>query len=166
MSDIQTLKNIFILYFIAADGIDQMGAVSHVMDAFSKYDERSIQLSYLMMGFYENFLLGSGFGGYAGYTRNIVAPWMYELTYFQILYNFGVIGTLVISIIFVSYFHMAFKQIGNISRFYSNDKGLFIGVLTLMIGAYSNPYLGSFDFLFIFGFLPYLTQTIRPNSKG
>jgi hypothetical protein len=48
---------------------------------------------------------------------------------------------------------------------------LLVGLLSFMVGVYSNPYLGSFDFLVYLGILPYLS-TFRhgfvdyPDQKG
>ncbi|MDH1213496.1 hypothetical protein N5C38_20915 [Pseudomonas chengduensis] len=122
--------------------------------AFSSEDERSIQGPYLIKGFIENPFFGSGFGGYAGYTRSETSPWLYEMTYHQLLFNLGVLG---ISILVALFGYYSFK-ICLFSRRLDSDAvylpSIAVGLLGLAIGSYSNPYLGSFDFLLLVGFLP------------
>lgn len=128
-----------------------------VQSAFSPEDERSIQSGYLIDGFLNYPVMGSGFGMSAGYLRSDVSPWLYELTYHQILFNFGVVGTSVIAGTAWYYFRQALR-VADPAR--STVKGAFellCGSVTFLIGTYSNPYLGSFDFLLVIAVLPLLS---------
>jgi hypothetical protein len=115
----------------------------------------------LYKSFTEYPIFGSGFGGYAGYTRNLETPWLYELTYFQLMYNFGVVGLFFIAVIFFIYIALAIKQLRIQNEFQTNDRALLVGLISFLIGTYSNPYLASFDFLLYLGMLPVLSQIYK-----
>jgi hypothetical protein len=105
----------------------------------------------------ESPVFGSGFGGYAGYQRNDLKPWTYELTYHTLLFNVGIVGAAFLLTLFSFYFLLA---IGLLSRFKEGSAipfGLLVAFCSLLAGAYSNPYLGGFDSLFFAGLLPYLS---------
>jgi hypothetical protein len=131
--------------------------VQHVEGAFSTTDERTIQKPFLVEGFESSPIIGLGFGSAVRYQRNQERPWIYELTYYQILLNAGVIGATILSVLFLYYgvlivdIFRRFKT-GSVIPF-----GLLVGVISLLIGASSNPYLGSFDLLFFLGFVPFLS---------
>ncbi len=145
----------------------QEDTLDFLLHAFSSEDQRSIQMQYLMQGFRDHFVFGSGFGGYAGYVRNDERPWLYELTYFQILFNFGIIGSSIFAILFGFVFFKALRLVQHCQgRIYSGSIAILIGVLAVMIGAYSNPYLGSFDYLVIVGFLPMIASLTVPASQS
>lgn len=127
----------------------------HIAEAFSYDDERSIQKYFLLDGFLSMPFIGSGFGGFAGYLRSYDTPWSYELSYHQALFNFGIIGSSILLVAIAHAFFKALKTMKMESSYTSNGAlAILIGVLCLLIGSYSNPYLGSFDFLIILGFLP------------
>ncbi|MFM6369904.1 MAG: hypothetical protein ACKPGN_17050, partial [Dolichospermum sp.] len=67
-----------------------------IYSAFSSEDERTIQSAYLIDGFVNYPYFGSGLGVDAGYLRSDNFPWLYELTYHQLFYNFGTFGVLII----------------------------------------------------------------------
>src|SRR3954464_7750643 len=76
----------------AQPGDTGIAVLDHVSAAFSSEDERTIQRGYLISSFMDQPVLGSGFGANAGYTRNPALPWLYELSYFQMMFNFGLVG--------------------------------------------------------------------------
>lgn len=127
-----------------------------IKSAFSAEDERSLQEPYLVSGFLEYPLMGSGFGGYAGYRRSLDQPWMYELTYQKMLFNMGMIGTGIMAALFAAYFWFALRLLRRQSANSVIPFALLIALCSLLIGAYSNPYLGGFDSLFFVGLLPYI----------
>ena len=122
--------------------------MEYFLSSFSADDERSIQFSYLLNGIYENLLLGSGFGSNAGYTRSSDQPWLYELSYLQMLYNFGVVGCLLLSGLFFTYLLAALRSIRRLRAKTTVPLGVLVGFLAIAIGAYSNPYFQYFDGLF------------------
>ena len=151
---------------LAPDRVGEIDYVRHFEAAFSAQDERTIQKSYLVNAFADSPLLGSGFGGYAGYRRNDERPWTYELTYFQALFNLGLIGFVLLAGLYTSYF----VQVLRLLRLYRGNGGvpfsILVGICGLLFGSYSNPYLGSFDFLFFVGLLPFLSTFQRGFADG
>lgn len=137
--------------------ITTAGYARHFENAFSAEDQRTIERSYLVDAFIESPMLGSGFGGYAGYRRNDQRPWTYELTYYQTLFNLGIVGVTILGGLFGLYFILVLRLLRRYRRNAAIPFGLLLGVCSLFLGAYSNPYLGSFDFLFFAGLLPYLS---------
>lgn len=156
----------------AGPEILRSASVAHLTSAFSAEDERTIQRGYLVDGFLDSPIAGVGFGAYAGYKRNDLRPWTYELTYFQMLFNLGVLGVVALGGLIAGY-SILVRQVLVVHREDSVIPfGLTLGFFTLLIGAYSNPYLGSFDLLFFVGTLPFLatftqgfrTHDLRPEA--
>lgn len=149
--------------------IADTGGVEHLTRAFSSEDERTIQAGFLLRGYAAAPLLGSGFGAYAGYRRSDESPWTYELTYHQMLFNLGTVGSASIAALFIVFMGMV---IGNLRRAAPGDStefALFIAWISLLVGAYSNPYLRSFDYLFFAGILPWLATFgggLPPQVRG
>jgi len=137
---------------------ENIGSIKRLQEAFSREDERTIQKGYLIDGFKTNLVFGTGFGAYAGYLRNEERPWTYELTYHKILFNMGFVGTFALTGLIFLYF----VKVITIMRKFKQDSlipfGLLTGYISLLIGAYSNPYFGSFDYLFFAGLLPFLAS--------
>ena len=147
---------------ILPESVLHLAYVDRLTEAFSSDDERTIQKPYLIEAFKREPIVGSGFGAAAMYLRNDERPWTgYELTYYQLLFNLGIVGMTVLAALFLSYLIMAIR---NFRRFKDGSAvpfGLFIAFVSLLIGAYSNRYLGSFDLLFYVGLLPYLSTFRR-----
>jgi hypothetical protein len=147
--------------FILRDGGSDSGVVARLKEAFSSQDERTIQRPHLVAAFTESPVLGSGFGGYAGYRRNEAKPWTYELTYHTMLFNLGIVGTGFLLALFSLYFVFVVRLLRRFKSASAVPFGLLVGFCCLLIGAYSNPYLGGFDSLFFAGLLPYLSTFER-----
>jgi len=148
------LALIFTLMIFFAIDYEFSSLVEHILSAFGSDDERTIQFDYLLMGIINHPIFGSGFGGFAGYIRNEENPWMYELTYMDNLYHFGIPLTIALYSILLFYTIKAIMQP-------IKTKGLYLvcigfGVLNFLIGLWSNPYFGSFDFLLQLSLLPLL----------
>lgn len=136
-------------------------SLTHLMAAFSAEDERSIQMGYLIDGFLAHPVMGSGFGGILPYLRSYESPWLYELTYFQMLYNFGLVGMIGFLVVLITYLRFALRTIRKDPINSAIPFSILVGLLSFLVGVHSNPYLGSFDFLVILGFLPYLASFCR-----
>ena len=136
-----------------------------VLQAFSEEDERSIQFGYLMTGHSQYPLMGSGFGVGAGYLRSETAPWTYELTYVQMLFNLGWVGTVYVVSIFAGFTIWAIRTLRALPAAAAVEPSLLVGLLTIILAANSNPYMGSFDFLFYLGFLPFLAAGRHSGSR-
>jgi hypothetical protein len=123
-----------------------INTIEHIVSVFSNDDERTLQAPYLIEGFINNPWFGSGFGGEAGYQRSENAPWLYEMTYHQLAFNVGLIGLLIASLF------AGFILVKSLSALRQNSDYHYIlaihfGCLAFAIACYSNPYLGSFDFM-------------------
>lgn len=140
--------------------------LEYLARSFSAEDERSIQRQYLIDGFSNLPLFGSGFGGFAGYTRNLDWPWLYELSYHQMLFNFGLVGTGILGVAYA----FAFLQAASVMKarptpMTAGAVAILNGVAGILIGTYSNPYLGSFDYLVIVAFLPLIASSAVPIAR-
>jgi hypothetical protein len=145
------------LVVVRPEGIPELGYVSHLRQAFSAEDERTIQKPYLIGAFLESPIIGSGFGAYAGYSRSELRPWTYELTYHQVLFNLGLVGLIALGGLVSLYLGLVIRLLTEFKHGSAIPFALVIGSCALLIGVYSNPYFGSFDFLFFLGLLPYLS---------
>lgn len=146
-----TLASPLILQFIS-----DSPTVEHVMSAFSEQDERSVQKEFLIDKSIDNSVLGTGLGIDAGYLRNDERPWLYELTYHQSFMNFGMIISTVLALFFLIIFFLFFIRMKNKKELIPRYYPFLLGVITFGIGMYSNPYLASFDFLFVLAIFPIL----------
>jgi hypothetical protein len=149
--------------FFAGEVPSMESVKNFVLQAFSADDERVIQFDYLMESHRLYPIMGSGFGVGAGYVRSETAPWTYELTYVQMLFNLGWVGTTYVVMIFVLFTARAGHALKMVRSPHAADVALFTGLLAIIIAANSNPYMGSFDFLFYLGFLPYLIERRLPR---
>ena len=163
------LYTIVFFFFLTVFSLDlnttvNIGVLDYLESAFSKEDERTIQLGFLMESFYNAPFWGSGFGVDAGYIRNDERPWIYELTYFQMLFNFGIIGTTFWFTVVMVYC----CKVLAVTRSFGHHRNILLailaGILSFFIGMYSNPYLGSFDFLVYLGFLPLVASLTIPKK--
>lgn len=155
---------IIAVFFIATSESLEIPTLTHVKEAFSAEDERSIQKGFLLNSFLDYPFFGSGFGVGAGYQRSENRVWLYELTYHQLLFNFGLLGTILLLFLYLSFFYFI---IDNLKKNRPNDIvpfGIFVGIMSFAIGAYSNPYFGSFDFLIYIAMVPYLASFKVSNS--
>jgi hypothetical protein len=143
--------------WILPESAQDVGSIIRLKQAFSSEDERTIQKPYLIDGFMKSPVLGSGFGGYAGYQRNDLRPWTYELTYHKLLFNTGIVGAMFLLTLFSLYLLLVIRLLRRFKDGSAIPFGLLVAFCSLLVGAYSNPYFGSFDFLFFVGLLPFLS---------
>ena len=144
------------LLILPESGAD-VGVIPRIKYAFSSDDERAIQGPYLIRAFMKSPILGSGFGGYAGYERNDLRPWTYELTYQRMLFNMGIVGTAFLLTVFSVYLLFVLKLLRRFKDGSAIPFGLLVAFCSLLVGAYSDPYFSGFDTLFFGGLLPYLS---------
>ena len=147
------------------EDMPEVGALVRLNEAFSPENERVIQKAYLIDGFMKSPILGSGFGAYAGYLRSYERPWTYELTYYRLLFNMGIVGTALLGTLFFLYFALVIRILRRFKEGSAIPFGLLVGFCSLLLGAYSNPYFGSFDYIFFVGLLPYLSTFQRGFDK-
>ncbi|QZA78313.1 O-antigen ligase family protein [Deefgea tanakiae] len=132
----------------------ESGTLEHMKSAISAEDERSIQYQYLISKFIDYPFFGSGIGVGVNYLRSYESPWLYELTYVVMLMSLGVVGFSLFSIFFLVFIFLAIKYASSGDLHSGYAFFYLVGLLGLLIGTYSNPYLLSFDFLIYLGMLP------------
>jgi O-antigen ligase len=144
--------------FIVPEGTLDSMAASSVKEAFSPDDVRTMQESHLIAAFLKSPVLGAGFGAHAaGYIGSDEWQSGYELTYFQMLLNLGIVGIAFVGALFSLYFGLVVRVFRQFKDGSAIPFGLLIAFFSLVAGAYSNPYLGGFDSLFFVGLLPFLS---------
>lgn len=146
---------------------DTAGVIDRISDAliFDAESARETQFLSLIDGFYKNPIIGSGFGGETAVTRSVERPWNYELTYSKLLFNAGIIGVLLIFSLFFYYICMAFKMLRINNKQHSINASLMVGFFSVLIASASNPYLGSFDFLFVLSIPPLIISLIKKERR-
>ena len=129
---------------------------------------RAEQFYALLHGWMDNPLFGSGHGAAAlGSVRSEEQAWAYELSYLALLFQIGLIG----SIIYLSALLWTFIKSIRIVR--TNPKSaamiipLLVGLTCFLIANATNPYLAKFDYLWTI-FLPVgiLNAYLLRNSIG
>ena len=144
-----------ILY--ASNLVDLNELIIRLSSAFDNDSVRSSQLTSLYNGFSEAPLLGSGVGGSVDVIRSLERPWLYELSYMQLLFNGGVIGFLLVFGLIFIYYIKSIKSIKNFNSHKIEAISLLTGLICFCIGNASNPYFSGFDSLFILGILPLIS---------
>lgn len=136
------------------------GFSGRVFDIFKKdpESERQLQHQGLIDGFLNQYLLGSGFGGTIDVIRSDERPWTFELTYSRLLFNSGLLGFVLLCVFFVFYIFIGIKKIRS-SRHKKLYIPLMVGFFSVLIASASNPYLSSFDFLFVLSIIPLILNT-------
>lgn len=136
------------------------GFMGRLASAFDNSPDapRPAQHAALLAGFKEYYLLGSGFGGVASVIRSEERPWTYELTYSKLLFNSGLIGVLFLGGLLGAYFFATLRKI-QASVHAELYIALLCGFMAMLIAAASNPYLSSFDFVFVFSIIPLILNS-------
>ena len=170
-----TIKNIFAIavfffaifaaftgYLFINNYFDLDAFIERVAGVFSDDGgARVAQADLLFKAFTQQPILGSGFGGTIDLVRSQERPWIFELTYLQMLFNFGLIGFLGMALIFFYQYKKIHRKATNNFPFSPVEKSMVCGFTFLLLGAISNPYFGSFDFLLTIGVLPFLASKNR-----
>ena len=140
-----------ILYYVGKElGINSKALGNRIESAFADEDEygrsnaRLLQMQSLFDGFLKNPIFGSGVGIGVDYIRSEERPWRYELSYNLLLYNAGIVGTI---LYFWSFFTIA-KGLAKSAKSDAIGTALFVAYLCAIFANATNPYISSsFDFL-------------------
>jgi hypothetical protein len=137
----------------------------HFTQAFAAEDVRAEQGVALWNGFKGSPVFGTGFGvGVPEVIRNEQSPWIYELSYLLILYNTGILGTLMYAlclgfVYYYGYYIVKMNLCGN-----SVILPLLVGFTCFLIANATNPYFSSYDFMWVL-FLPVCYINIILNRQ-
>ena len=154
------LMSILIVCFTFFYESDSNLLLAHVSNAFGEEDERYIQSLHLIKGYLDFPLLGSGFGGTVDYIRSIESPWVYENSFLENLFHFGTFFTLYYYATIFYFIYQSTKANKPILQ------AVGYGAFLLVVSTWSNPYLGSFDFLFQLNLLPLCFSFFKYNESN
>jgi len=114
---------------------------------------RADQARALLRHWVEVPLLGSGFGaGVPEVVRDDERPWIYELYYHLILFNTGLVGFTVYATLLAAVSIQLWRAVSTRSRRGSGCFAILVAYIIFLMAAATNPYLGSFDFMFVIFF--------------
>lgn len=159
VKSIIVISVIFILSNIFNDRLDiNLSAMkSRFVEEFDPNNAtpRNMQKIALIDGFYNYPIFGSGFGvGVPNVIRSQERPWTYELTYHLILYNTGLLGTFLFSLILLFPILWAILLIRKDKSLDNIVFPIVLSYFSVLIACATNPYLtSSFDFEWML-FLP------------
>ena len=120
------------------------------VNAKSAY-QRYLQFYQLLNGWSKQPFFGTGFGGVlqSGFIRNKEYPWAFELSYLALLFHTGIIGIISYLILFIYSFKKILKIINQNFQNSALYRSVYIGTLSALIATATNPYLFSFDNLWM-----------------
>lgn len=124
------------------------------VSAFESEGVRHEQALALFNGFSEHPLIGVGFGeGVPDVIRSDERPWTYELSYSVILYTTGILGSTLYLVCILTIYYLLIRALKN--RLSNNEitTSVLVAFTCFLIGNATNPYLGSYDFMWMF-YLP------------
>jgi hypothetical protein len=130
-----------------------------VVSAFSPSEdmgayERVGQTEVLLNSFLQSPLVGHGVGAVAeGWVRSLDAPWQYEMQYALYLFQFGSLGTLMLSLGFAVYVFVGLRGVLSSPNSCLTLGPCILGLLSLLICNATNPYMQAYGHLWMV-FLP------------
>jgi O-antigen ligase len=115
---------------------------------------RAEQFYALLHGWMDNPLIGSGHGAAAqGSVRSEEQAWAYELSYLALLFQIGLIGSLIYLSALLWTFIKSIRVVRTIPKSAAMILPPLVGLTCLLIANATNPYLAKFDYLWTI-FLP------------
>ncbi|HVQ07449.1 MAG TPA: hypothetical protein VMS43_03345 [Allosphingosinicella sp.] len=103
----------------------------------------------LWQGIRDTYGLGAGHGVGVSIERNSEFAWRYENVPLAVLYRAGILGAAIYALPFVIYFMRAGKSVlaGVMTNY---DRFMFAGLVAVALAGWTNPYLESFIFQWMF----------------
>lgn len=124
--------------------------------------ERTEQIAALWEGVRNSYGLGVGHGIGVAYLRSADFPWRYEVIPMATLLRVGLIGTLVYASTFLVY-GLTFADRFAKRTLRNDDVYMFGGFAAVSLAAFTNPYIESFVFQWMY-FIPVLSLGVVANS--
>lgn len=122
---------------------------------------RSTQKSVLLSGWLNNPIVGAGAGACANdIIRNPDQPWSYEMTYYALLFQKGIIGFCIFGIIVI----YTLLSLWKLRKHFWITFPTFVGYLCFLAGNAINPYMQKFSFIWIFFFPMMIVDCIKKNE--
>lgn len=111
----------------------------------------------------DNIFFGSGLGAVApGPVRSFETPWAYELAYVALLFQIGIVGLLLYSVVVFTTYAKLVSVAKGVEMIRPWAAFVFMGGLSFLLATASNPYLLKFDYIWIL-FLPVVVARIAAN---
>jgi hypothetical protein len=143
------------------------GLLERLFSAFVFGEEniRYVQNENLMHHWAESPILGSGFGGLIDVVRAKGRPWNFETTYTKLLFNAGLVGTVLLVSSFLFHLKVAIDGISSHkdSQFLIP---LIVAFLSISVAAITNPFFSSFDFLISLSIIPLVINSKVLKNRG
>lgn len=161
-----------IIFYLAANVLNNYFTFDtlfqRVIAAFepSSDNVRYVQVVELLKAFSEKPILGVGFGkGITSIVRSTARPWSYEVTYVLTLYQTGLLGFSMFASLLFYNIYLSCK----LKKRYPDDNyitPLLYGYIFFLIACFSNPLLGSFDFMWVLYIIPTYYNFLVINKKS
>lgn len=116
---------------------------------------RKTQFAFLYDSWANNPFFGLGSGATVDLSRNSDQPWSYELYYFALLVQFGILGVSVYLISIIVLIFLAIKIVRKNENLSTILIPMVSGMICYLIASGTNPYLGKFDSLYVIFILVY-----------
>lgn len=101
-------------------------------------------------------ILGEGAGAAGSYRRSNSQPWAYELTYVDLLFQFGVAGLLIFCCGFIYLLNCLMRALANVSIDTDERAAVLcftVGLIAFAVANATNPYLAKFSYMWVL-FIP------------
>jgi hypothetical protein len=148
------------------DGLMTRMAEVFVFDISNPSSERRVQHAALMEAFMREPLMGSGFGGVTDVVRSFERPWTYEMTYSKVIFNSGLAGVLYMGGLFLGFLYLVIGKLRRTVRNRPIYASMLVGFLSVAMAAGSNPYLSSFDFVFVLSIIPLILNSVDSEAQS
>lgn len=148
-----------------AIGLTPLSALERIVSQFSlgAGDERMGQREILLDAWSSSLLIGHGAGAtIPNYVRNMQAPWAFELSYHSLLFNFGLVG-------FILLLSWGLWTLVGLARGAWESQPLALPLLagygSVIIAIYVDPYVQKFDGMWML-FVPFVAAGLyRSRSR-
>jgi len=136
---------------------------SDAVSAYARYN----QFFELLHVIEQKPLFGHGLGAtIENYTRSVKTPWMFELSYMALIFQVGIIGTIIYLILIFSLIHKLIYIARKDKRFYALAVGTIVGTISFLIANATNPYLYAYDHMWaLFAPLAVINVYLHENRK-
>lgn len=144
-----------VIFLQYAENISAMSAIESVFSGGDYGDSKRIeQFNHLLAAWADSPVIGAGLGASVpGYIRSEETPWSYELTYMALLFQTGLLGFFAYAAAVAWIFWRGLIILRSADEMGLYMLPLLVGLSCFLIANASNPYLMTFDYMWVI-FLP------------
>ena len=152
--------SLIILYLYSSGYLDS-DYLDFFNEAFESREDnvRIEQADALLKGWMERPIFGNGVGVNCAVVRNEI-PGVYELSYHSMLFAKGIMGTLLFALLIFTLINWTLSA--SLTSRYREALCATVSLILFLFANASNPYIGTFDFMFIL-FLPMIYINLNRN---